>query len=82
VIPVVNPVSVRRFAGMNGSAIDEALWARLEAASDADERVELAVDATVTQIERLLEGGAPGVHLYTLNQPDAIIRICERIDLG
>ncbi|MEZ5245943.1 MAG: methylenetetrahydrofolate reductase [Acidimicrobiales bacterium] len=82
VIPVVNPVSVRRFAGMNGTAVDEALWARLEAAADGDERIEVAVDAAVTQIERLLEGGAPGVHLYTLNQPDATIRICERIDLG
>lgn len=79
VIPVVNPVSVRRFAGMNGSAIDTALWERLEATSDADERLEIAVDAAVAQIDRLLDGGAPGVHLYTLNQADATVRICERI---
>lgn len=81
VIPVVNPVSVRRFAGMNGSAVDEALWSRLEATDDADERLEIAVDAAVDQIDRLLEGGAPGVHLYTLNQADATVRICERIDI-
>lgn len=82
VIPVVNPVSVRRFAGMNGSKIDEALWERLERAVDPDERLEIAVDAAVAQIDRLQAGGAPGVHLYTLNQADAIIRICERIDIG
>ncbi|MEQ8842462.1 MAG: methylenetetrahydrofolate reductase [Acidimicrobiales bacterium] len=82
VIPVVNPTSVRRFAGMNGSAIDEPLWARLEATDDADTRLEIAVDAAVRQIERLIEGGAPGVHLYTLNQADATVRICERIDIG
>jgi methylenetetrahydrofolate reductase (NADPH) len=82
VIPVVNPTSVRRFAGMNGTAIDEALWARLEASNDADERLEIAVDATVQQIDRLLESGAPGVHVYTLNQAAATIQICERIDVG
>jgi len=81
VIPVVNPASVRRFAGMNGSAVDEALWGRLESTDDPDERLEIAVDAAVRQIERLLDGGAPGVHLYTLNQADATIRICERIDI-
>jgi methylenetetrahydrofolate reductase (NADPH) len=81
VIPVVNPASIRRFAGMNGSTVDEVLWGRLEAADDPDERLEIAVDAAVDQIDRLVKGGAPGVHLYTLNQADATIRICERIDL-
>jgi len=81
VIPVVNPASIRRFAGMNGSAVDEVLWTRLDAAVDPDERVEIAVDAAVRQIERLLDGGAPGVHIYTLNQADATVRICERIDI-
>lgn len=81
VIPVVNPASVRRFADMNGSKVDEALWARLEAADDADERLEIAVDAAVHQVEALLDGGAPGIHIYTLNQAAATVRICERIDI-
>ncbi|MDG2028524.1 MAG: methylenetetrahydrofolate reductase [Acidimicrobiales bacterium] len=81
VIPVINPKSVRRFAGMNGSAVDEALWARLDAADDPDERLEVAVDAAVSQIQTLLDGGAPGVHIYTLNQVDATVRISERIDI-
>ncbi|MEZ5168633.1 MAG: methylenetetrahydrofolate reductase [Acidimicrobiales bacterium] len=81
VIPVINPVSVRRFAGMNGTAVDEPLFARIEAADDPDERMEIAVDAVVEQVSRLMAGGAPGVHLYTLNQADATVRICERIDI-
>jgi methylenetetrahydrofolate reductase (NADH) len=81
VIPVVNPASIRRFAGMNGSAVDEELWGRLETTDDADERLEIAVDAAVRQIARLVEGGAPGIHIYTLNQAAATIQICERIDL-
>jgi methylenetetrahydrofolate reductase (NADPH) len=81
VIPVINPVSVRRFAGMNGTRLDTDLWERLEATDDPDARLEIAVDAAAAQIERLLAGGAPGIHLYTLNQPDAAVRICERIDV-
>ena len=81
VVPVVNPVSIRRFAGMNGSAIDEELWGRLDSTDDADERLEIAVDTAVRQITRLVDGGAPGIHIYTLNQAAATIRICERLDL-
>jgi len=78
VMPVVNPIGVRRFAEMNGSAVDEALWNRIDAANP-DERLQIAVDTAVHQISRLIDGGAPGVHLYTLNQSAASIRICEQI---
>jgi len=81
VAPVTNPDSIRRFAGINGSALDEELWARLEATDDVDERLEIAVDAAVRLIGRLIDGGAPGIHLYTLNQAAATVRICERIDI-
>ena len=81
VIPVVNPGSIRRFADMNGSKVDEELWNRLESTDDADERLEIAVEAAVRQIEYLFDGGAPGVHIYTLNQAAATVRICERIGI-
>ncbi len=83
VIPVVNPAAVRRFAAINGSAVDEALFARVEAAApDSDDRLEIAVDAAVSLIDELVAGGAPGVHLYTLNQTAPVVRICERAGLS
>ncbi len=81
VIPVLNPVSVGRFAAMNGTGTPADLWQRISDAKEGDERVEVAVDAATQLVGRLLEGGAPGLHIYTLNQSDAVIRICERIDL-
>jgi methylenetetrahydrofolate reductase (NADPH) len=79
VIPVTNPVSVQRFADMNGTAVDTDLWSRVLAADDAEERLDIAVDAACSLIDALRDSGAPGVHLYTLNQAEAAGRICERI---
>jgi len=81
VIPVLNPASVKRFADMNGSEISVPLWSSLENATDPDVRIEIAVDAATELISSLVNGGAPGVHIYSLNQADAVVRICDRIDL-
>ena len=79
VIPVTNPVSVQRFADMNGTAVDTELWDRVSGTDDPDERLDIAVDAACALIDELRAAGAPGIHLYTLNQAQAAGRICERI---
>lgn len=81
VIPVLNPVSVKRFADMNGTRTPAALWDAVSGASGPSERLEIAVDAATEMIAKLLDGGAPGIHLYSLNQASAVLRICDRIDL-
>jgi methylenetetrahydrofolate reductase (NADPH) len=81
IIPVTNPISVQRFADVNGTSTPAGLWDRLLATEDADVRLEIAVEAASDLAEQLLAGGAPGVHLYTLNQPAAIVRICEQMGL-
>lgn len=79
VIPVTNPASVQRFADLNGTATPDDLWSRLHATDDPDERVAIAVDAACELIEALVAAGAPGIHLYTLNQAAAVGRICDRV---
>jgi len=32
--------------------------------------------------ERLIEGGAPGIHFYTLNQSGLTLELCKRLKLG
>ncbi len=70
VVSVTNPATIRRFAGMNAAAVPEELFARLEAA-EGDDRLKIAVEATVKLCGELLDAGAPGLHFYTLNQPEA-----------
>ncbi len=81
VIPVLNLESVKRFADLNGTDTPHDLWVRLESATSADDRINMAIDATTEMIDALLDGGAPGIHLYSLNQADAMVRICDRIEL-
>jgi methylenetetrahydrofolate reductase (NADPH) len=78
VIPAVNPVSVKRFAEMNGARVPPRFWARLEAAQPAD-RLEVAVEQATALCEELLAEGVPGLHLYTLNQSAAVQRIVANL---
>ncbi len=82
VIPVVNPTSVQRFADMNGTAIDRDLWDRLLATDDSDERLAIAVDSAAALVDDLRAVGAPGIHLYTLNQSAAAGRVCDLAGLA
>jgi methylenetetrahydrofolate reductase (NADPH) len=64
---------------MNGTRTPDALLARIEAAAP-DDQLAIAVDAATALCRRLLDGGAPGIHLYTLNRSDAARHICRALD--
>jgi methylenetetrahydrofolate reductase (NADPH) len=81
VMPPTNPASVRRFAAVNGSRTPDELLDRIAAASP-EEQLRLAVDCAVELSQRLLDAGAPGIHLYTLNRADAALRICPALELS
>ena len=75
---VLVAIAVGRFAAMNRARVPPTLWARLEEATPAD-RLELAVEHATALCEELLAEGAPGLHLYTLNQSPAAQRIVANL---
>ena len=81
VIPVTNPASVKRFADMNGTDTPSGLWQRLEDA-DGSERLRIAVDAAAGLVQELLDLGTPGIHLYTLNVPEAAEGVLDALGAG
>ena len=80
VMPITNVSQVKRFTAMCGASIPASLLARLDAAgSDNDAVQKIGVDYAAEQCRTLLEGGAPGIHFYTLNRSTATVQILERL---
>ena len=79
IMPMTNPTSIRRFAAMNGARFPEELATKVDAASSDEERLAVVVDSTVELCERLVAGGAPGLHFYCLNRPEATRGVVEAL---
>ncbi len=78
VMPLANPTSIRRFADMAGARFPEELAARVEAA-EGDDRHRIVVDAVSRLSQQLLDGGAPGLHLYCLNRSAVVLDVVEQL---
>ena len=78
VMPVIWPKSIRRYADINGSTVPEALFSRLEALPASD-RITAAAEAAAELSQSLLDAGAPGIHLYTLNRSEATTLIAQNL---
>jgi methylenetetrahydrofolate reductase (NADPH) len=69
IMPVTNVTQLERFTSMCGARIPEALRERLERVRDDEQAViRTGIDWATEQCRALLEGGAPGIHFYTLNR--------------
>jgi methylenetetrahydrofolate reductase (NADPH) len=80
VMPVTSLSGIKRMTAMCGVAIPSALLARLEAAGDDAEAVQrIGIDHATEQCRALLEGGAPGIHFYTLNRSRSTVDILDRL---
>lgn len=72
IMPITNVAQVKRFTQMCGARIPKSLAKRLEGvAHDPEAVVRVGVEHATAQCKGLLEGGAPGVHFYTLNKSPA-----------
>ncbi len=81
VMPVTNVSQIERFTSMCGASIPEKLQVQLDAVRDDDEAViRIGIDWASEQCRRLLEGGAPGVHFYTLNRSRSSRTVYENLN--
>jgi methylenetetrahydrofolate reductase (NADPH) len=72
VMPALSWPQIQRMATLCGASIPPALAHDLEAAGDDRPRSEaIGINWATAQCEDLLRRGAPGIHLYTLNQSRA-----------
>ncbi len=81
--PVTNVGQIKRFAELSGAPLPDSVVSRLSAVSDDPEAVRrVGVDIGVELCERLLAGGAPGLHYFTLNRSRATREIYSRLKSG
>jgi methylenetetrahydrofolate reductase (NADPH) len=81
IMPITNYSQLTRFSDMCGAEIPR--WIRLKLASFGDDTASIkafGLDVVTQLCERLLAGGAPGLHFYTLNQAVATMEICKRLN--
>jgi methylenetetrahydrofolate reductase (NADPH) len=69
IMPITNVAQIERFTKMCGAKIPHELAGRMRrAASDPAHVMAAGIEHAIKQCRKLLEGGAPGLHFYTLNK--------------
>lgn len=82
IMPITNFSQLMRFSEMCGAEVPRWIARRLESYGDDRESIRaFGTDVVVGMCERLLNGGAPGLHFYTLNAALPTRTICERLNL-
>jgi len=80
IMPITNYQQLSRFSEMCGAEIPRWIRRRLEGfGDDAASIREFGLDVVSALCERLLEGGAPGLHIYTLNRANASLLLWQRL---
>ena len=82
ILPIQSLESIRRTLSLCGANIPGKLYLALEEANakgGAEAVREAGLKFAVQQIRTLLDNGAPGIHLYTLNKAPMCLRIAEEV---
>jgi methylenetetrahydrofolate reductase (NADPH) len=80
IMPITNYTQLMRFSEMCGAEIPR--WVRLKLASFGDDSASIkafGLDVVTALCQRLLAGGAPGLHFYSMNQAAATTAIWQRL---
>lgn len=80
IMPITNSAGLRRFSRACGAEIPRWLDRRLDSYEEgAEDFLAFGLDVVTALCERLLDGGAPGLHLYTMNQAEAPTALLNRL---
>ena len=83
IMPITNVTQLTRFSEMCGAEIPRWIARRLRDFGDDLVSIrKFGIEVTTDLCARLLAGGAPGLHFYTMNQAEAISAIYHQIGLG
>ena len=82
IMPITNFTQLARFSDLCGAEIPRWIRKRLEAYGDDTESLRrFGVEVTTKLCQDLLEGGAPGLHFYTLNNAEPSVEIWHNLGI-
>lgn len=83
IMPITNYANLARFSSSCGAEIPRWLDKRLLGFGDDVEGLRsFGIDVVTELCEDLLQGGAPGLHFYSMNLSQAVTQIWTNLDLG
>ncbi len=83
IMPITSATQLMRFSDACGAEIPRWIRLRLQGFGDDVESIKsFGLDVVADLCEQLKNGGAPGIHFYTLNQSAATLELCKRLQQG
>ncbi|MFN6183266.1 MAG: methylenetetrahydrofolate reductase [NAD(P)H] [Burkholderiales bacterium] len=80
IMPITNYTQLVRFSEACGADIPRWIKSRLQSFGDDSASIRaFGLDVVAAMCERLLQGGAPGLHFYTLNQASSTKALWQRL---
>lgn len=83
IMPFHNFAKIAQFAARDGIEIPR--WVTLKMEGFMDDAASIrafGLDVVTALCERLIAGGAPGIHFYTMNQSALTVELCRRLGLA
>ena len=82
IMPIISSTQLMRFSDACGAEIPRWIRLRLQAFGDDTASIKaFGLDVVSDLCEQLLNGGAPGLHFYTMNQSQTVMQLVERISV-
>ena len=82
IVPMTDPARLLRVEELTGVTVPADLLGRLLATDDDEERHRIGTRAAVDLADAVLDGGAPGLHVYTFNRHRPALALVEGAGLA
>ena len=82
ILPILSSAQIKRFSALCGASLPEPILTELDKCGDDENAATVfGIEYASQQCEALLAGGAPGLHLYSLNRSKSVLAIVRNLGL-
>ncbi|GAB3604301.1 methylenetetrahydrofolate reductase [Microbacterium aureliae] len=81
VMPITSPQRLRRTVELSGEALPGELAVALEVEPRPEAQREIGIAHAAGLVREVLDGGAPGIHLYAFNSHDTVLAVLREVGI-